>query len=58
MTAVPAGAEHIVEVQEQIGEGLDKARKGREGLGRAQRQFVNCSLGIQDKDQAGEAQQG
>jgi len=38
--------EHIVKVQEQLGEGLDTCRQGREGLGRAQSQFVNCSLGI------------
>jgi len=38
--------EHIVEVQEQLGEGLMTCTQGREGLGRAQRQFVNCSLGI------------
>jgi len=38
--------EHIVQVQEQLGEGLNTCRQGREGLGRAQRQFVNCSLGI------------
>jgi len=38
--------EHIVKVQEELGEGLTTCREGREGLARAQRQFVNCSLGI------------
>jgi len=38
--------QHIVKVQAELGEGLTTCRQGREGLARAQRQFVNCSLGI------------
>jgi len=38
--------EHIVKVQEELGESLTTCREGRDGLARAQRQFVNCSLGI------------
>jgi len=38
--------QHIVTVQAELGEGLATCRQGREGLARAQRQFVNCSLGI------------
>jgi hypothetical protein len=38
--------EEMVQVQADLQGSLSTCRAGREGLGRAQRQFVNCSLGI------------